>query len=189
MSIKIGVLEQVLYEAYYPSEGSHNDPVKILYGFVQEGVGKDHQLTLVIFYPKLTGTSLFNLADETKAGLANFILQKHVYGVKASFIRVAFVCPHLNEQDFYGESWGIDVFRNYAQEQIEQRPKRFLDKIFNSGFINISINSRNLTIGLTEKITLIDEENLDKDETAHLLDKLKDVDYGDFSKVFSEQKT
>lgn len=176
----------MLHEAFYPSEGSDNHPVQILYGFVQEGVEKDHQLTLVVFYPKLTGTSLFNLADETKAGLANFLLQKHVYGVKASFIRVAFVCPHLNEQDFYGESWGIDVFGNYAQEQIEQRPKRFLDKIFNSGFINISINSRNLTIGLTEKITLIDEKNLDTDETAYLLNRLKEVNYGDFNKVFGE---
>lgn len=176
----------MLHEAYYQSEGGDNGPIKILYGFVQEGVGKDHQLTLVVFYPKLTGTSLFNLSDEIKAGLTNFLLQKHVYGVKASFIRVAFVYPHLNEQDFYGESWGIDVFGNYAQEQIEQRPKSFLDKIFNSGFINISINSRNLTIGLTEKITLIDEKNLDKDETAYLLNRLKEVNYGDFNKVFGE---
>jgi hypothetical protein len=176
----------VLYEAYYPSEGSDNHPVQIFYGFVQEGFEKDYQLTLVVFYPKLTGTSLFNLSDEIKAGLANFLLQKHVYGVKASFIRVAFVCPHLNEQDFYAESWGVDVFENYAQEQIEQRPKKFLDKIFNSGFINISINSRNLTIGLTEKITLIDEKNLDTDETAYLLNRLKEVNYGDFNKVFGE---
>lgn len=176
----------MLYEAYYPSEGSDNHPVKIFYGFVQEGFEKDYQLTLVVFYPKLTGTSLFNLSDEIKAGLANFLLQKHVYGVKASFIRVAFVCPHLNEQDFYAESWGVDVFENYAQEQIEQRPKKFLDKIFNSGFINISINSRNLTIGLTEKITLIDEKNLDTDETAYLLNRLKEVNYGDFNKVFGE---
>ncbi|MDQ8961557.1 hypothetical protein [Acinetobacter baumannii] len=176
----------MLYEAYYPSEGSDNHPVQIFYGFVQEGFEKDYQLTLVVFYPKLTGTSLFNLSDEIKAGLANFLLQKHVYGVKASFIRVAFVCPHLNEQDFYAESWGVDVFENYAQEQIEQRPKKFLDKIFNSGFINISINSRNLTIGLTEKITLIDEKNLDTDETAYLLNRLKEVNYGDFNKVFGE---
>lgn len=176
----------MLYEAYYPSEGSDNHPVQIFYGFVQEGFEKDYQLTLVVFYPKLTGTSLFNLSDEIKAGLANFLLQKHVYGVKASFIRVAFVCPHLNEQDFYVESWGVDVFENYAQEQIEQRPKKFLDKIFNSGFINISINSRNLTIGLTEKITLIDEKNLDTDETAYLLNRLKEVNYGDFNKVFGE---
>ncbi|MDV7627217.1 hypothetical protein ABTH07_16805 [Acinetobacter baumannii] len=176
----------MLYEAYYPSEGSDNHPVQIFYGFVQEGFEKDYQLTLVVFYPKLTGTSLFNLSDEIKAGLANFLLQKHVYGVKASFIRVAFVCPYLNEQDFYAESWGVDVFENYAQEQIEQRPKKFLDKIFNSGFINISINSRNLTIGLTEKITLIDEKNLDTDETAYLLNRLKEVNYGDFNKVFGE---
>lgn len=176
----------MLYEAYYPSEGSDNHPVQIFYGFVQEGFEKDYQLTLVVFYPKLTGTSLFNLSDEIKAGLANFLFQKHVYGVKASFIRVAFVCPHLNEQDFYAESWGVDVFENYAQEQIEQKPKKFLDKIFNSGFINISINSRNLTIGLTEKITLIDEKNLDTDETAYLLNRLKEVNYGDFNKVFGE---
>ena len=176
----------MLYEAYYPSEGSDNHPVQIFYGFVQEGFEKDYQLTLVVFYPKLTGTSLFNLSDEIKAGLTNFLLQKHVYGVKASFIRVAFVYPHLNEQDFYAESWGVDVFENYAQEQIEQRPKKFLDKIFNSGFINISINSRNLTIGLTEKITLIDEKNLDTDETAYLLNRLKEVNYGDFNKVFGE---
>ena len=52
----------MLHEAYYPSEGGDNGPIKILYGFVQEGVGKDHQLTLVVFYPKLTGTSLFNLS-------------------------------------------------------------------------------------------------------------------------------
>lgn len=83
---------------------------------------------------------------------------------------------------------GVDVFENYAQEQIEQRPKNFLNKIFNSGFINISINSRNLTIGLTEKITLIDEINLDTTQTAYLLNKLKEVDYGDFNKVFGEQK-
>lgn len=176
----------MLYEAYYPSELSDNHPVKIFYGFVQEGFEQDYQLTLVVFYPKLTGTSLFNLSDEIKAGLANFLLQKHVYGVKASFIRVAFVCKNINENDFYAESWGVDVFDNYAQEQIEQRPKRFLDKIFNSGFINISINSRNLTIGLTEKITLIDEKNLDTNETAYLLNKLKEVNYGDFTKVFSE---
>jgi hypothetical protein len=178
----------VLHEAFYPSEGSDNHPVKIHYGFVQEGFEKDYQLILVVFYPKLTGTSLFNLSDEIKAGLANFLLQKHVYGVKASFIRVAFVCTHINEGDFYAESWGVDVFENYAQEQIEQRPKNFLNKIFNSGFINISINSRNLTIGLTEKITLIDEINLDTTQTAYLLNKLKEVDYGDFNKVFGEQK-
>ena len=176
----------MLYEAYYPSEGSNNHPVKIHYGFVQEGFEKDYQLILVVFYPKLTGTSLFNLSDEIKAGLANFLLQKHVYGVKASFIRVAFVCPHINEGDFYGESWGVDVFENYAQEQIEQRPKKFLDKIFNTGFINISINSRNLTIGLTDEIKLIEHENLDIDQTVYLLNKLKEVDYGDFSKIFSE---
>ncbi|MEQ6329272.1 hypothetical protein VLF92_13250, partial [Pseudomonas chengduensis] len=82
----------MLYEAYYPSELSDNHPIKIFYGFVQEGFDKDYQLTLVVFYPKLAGTSLFNLSDEIKAGLANFLLQKHVYGVKASFIRVAFVC-------------------------------------------------------------------------------------------------
>ena len=176
----------MLHEAYYPSEGGDNGPIKILYGFVQEGVGKDHQLTLVVFYPKPTGTSLFNLSDEIKAGLANFLLQKHVYGVKASFIRVAFVCPHLNEKDFYGESWGIDVFENYAKEQIDKRSKKFLDKVFKNRTINTSINSRNLTVGLTEKITLIDEKNLDTDETAYLLNKLKEVNYGDFNKVFGE---
>ena len=176
----------MLYDAYYPSDGSDNHPVKVFYGFVEEGSEKDYQLTLVVFCPKSIGTSLFSLVDETKAGLANFLLKKHVYGVKASFIRVAFVCPHPNEQDFYGESWGIDVFGNYAQEKIEQRPKSFLDKIFNSGFINISINSRNLTIGLTEKITLIDEKKLDTDETAYLLNRLKEVNYGDFNKVFGE---
>ncbi len=176
----------MLYEAYYPSELSDNRPVKIFYGFVQEGYEKDYQLTLVVFYPYLTGTSLFNLSDKIKAGLANFLLQKHVYGVKASFIRVAFACQHLNEKDFYAESWGIDVFENYAKEQIDQRPKKFLDKIFKNKIINISINSRNLTVGLTDEIKLIDEKNLDKDETAHLLDKLKDVDYGDFSKVFGK---
>lgn len=174
----------MLYEAYYPNVMSDNHPVKVFYGFVSEDATRDFQLTLVVFYPKLTGTSLFNLSDESKAGLANFLLQKHVYGVKASFIKVAFICPHLNDKDFYGESWGVDVFENYAQEQIEQRPKRFLDKIFNSGFINISINSRNLTIGLTEKITLIDEKKLDTDQTAYLLEKLKDIDYGDFNKIF-----
>ena len=176
----------MLYEAYYPSEGSDNHAVQIFYGFVQEGFEKDYQLTLVVFYPKLTGTSLFNLSDEIKAGLANFLLQKHVYGVKASFIRVAFVCPHLNEKDFYGESWGIDVFENYAKEQIDKRSKKFLDKVFKNRTINISINSRNLTVGLTEKITLIDEKNLDTDETAYLLNKLKEVNYGDFNKVFGE---
>jgi len=83
----------VLYEAYYPSEGSDNHPVQIFYGFVQEGFEKDYQLTLVVFYPKLTGTSLFNLSDEN---------------------------------------------------------------------------------------------NLDKDETAYLLNRLKEVNYGDFNKVFGE---
>lgn len=176
----------MLYEAYYPSEGGDNGPIKIFYGFVQEGFEKDYQLTLVVFYPKLTGTSLFNLSDEIKAGLANFLLQKHVYGVKASFIRVAFVCKHINERDFYAEIWGVDVFDNYAQELIDKRPPTFLDKIFKNRTINISINSRNLTIGLTDKIKLIDETNLDTAYTAYLLDRLKAVDYGDFSKVFAE---
>ncbi len=176
----------MLYEAYYPSEGGDNGPIKIFYGFVQEGFEKDYQLTLVVFYPKLTGTSLFNLVDETKAGLANFLLQKHVYEVKASFIRVAFVCKHINEGDFYAESWGVDVFDNYAQEVIDKRPVTFLDKIFKNRTINISINSRHLTIGLTDKIKLVDERNLDKAYTAYLLDRLKAVDYGDFSKIFSE---
>lgn len=176
----------MLYEAYYPSEGGDNGPIKIFYGFVQEGFEKDYQLTLVAFYPKLIGTSLFNLSDEIKAGLANFLLQKHVYGVKASFIRVAFICKHINEGDFYAESWGVDVFDNYAQEVIDKRPTTFLDKIFKNRTINISINSRHLTIGLTDKIKLIDQKNLDKAYTAYLLDRLKAVDYGDFSKVFAE---
>lgn len=177
----------MLYEAYYPSEGGDNAPIKIFYGFVQEGFDKDYQLTLVVFYPKLTGTSLFNLSDEIKAGLANFLLQKHVYGVKASFIRVAFVCTHINEGDFYGESWGVDVFENYAQEQIDQTPKTFLDRIFKNRTINISINSRHLTIGLTDKIKLIDEKNLDTAQTAYLLNKLKEkTDYGNFNKIFGE---
>ena len=176
----------MLYEAYYPSEGGDNGPIKIFYGFVQEGFEKDYQLTLVVFYPKLTGTSLFNLVDETKAGLANFLLQKHVYGVKASFIRVAFVCKHINERDFYAESWGVDVFENYAQEVIDKRPVTFLDKIFKNRTINISINSRHLTIGLMDKIKLVDETNLDTPYTAYLLDRLKEVDYGDFNKVFGK---
>lgn len=176
----------MLYEAYYPSELSDNHPIKIFYGFVQEDSKKDFQLTLVVFYPKLTGTSLFNLSAEIKAGLANFLLQKHVYGVKASLIRVAFVCEHANEKDFYAESWAIDVFDNYAKEQIAKKPKTLLDKVFKNRTINISINSRNLVVGLTDEIKLIDEKNLDPAQTAYLLGKLKDVDYGDFSKVFGE---
>lgn len=113
-------------------------------------------------------------------------IQKHVYGVKASFIRVAFVCKHINERDFYAESWGVDVFENYAQEVIDKRPVTFLDKIFKNRTINISINSRHLTIGLTDKIKLVDETNLDTPYTAYLLDRLKEVDYGDFNKVFGK---
>lgn len=176
----------MLYEAYYPSVGSDKHPIKIFYGFVQEDSKKDFQLTLVVFYPKLTGTSLFNLSDEIKAGLTNFLLQKHIFDVKASFIRVAFVCPHLNDKDFYAESWGVDVFSNYVKEQRNQRPKNLLDRIFKNRDRDISINSRNLTIGLTEEIRLIEHENLDIDQAAYLLNRLKEVDYGDFNKIFGE---
>jgi len=33
---------------------------------------------------------------------------------------------------------------------------------------------------------VIDEKNLDTDETAYLLNRLKEVNYGDFNKVFGE---
>ncbi len=81
---------------------------------------------------------------------------------------------------------GIDVFENYAKEQIDKRSKKFLDKVFKNRTINISINSRNLTVGLTDEIKLIEHENLDATQTAYLLDKLKEVNYGDFNKVFGE---
>ena len=41
-------------------------------------------------------------------------------------------------------------------------------------------------MGLTDEIKLIEHENLDATQTAYLLDKLKEVDYGDFNKVFGE---
>ena len=177
----------MLYEAYYPSEVSNNHPIKIFYGFVQEGFDKNYQLTLVVFYPELTGTSLFNLMDKTKAGLANFLLQKHVYGVGASHIKVAFVCEHVNERDFYTEIWGVDVFENYAKEQIEQKPKKLLSGIFGNDSTEVSIHSHYLTIGLTDSITLIDEGHLDTAQTAYLLNKLKEkTDYGNFNKIFGE---
>ena len=177
----------MLYEAYYPSEGGDNGPIKIFYGFVQEGFDKNYQLTLVVFYPELTGTSLFNLMDKTKAGLANFLLQKHVYGVGASHLKVAFVCEHVNERDFYTEIWGVDVFENYALEQLEQQPKSLLSGIFGNDSKEVSIHSSYLNIGLTDSIKLIDEGHLDTDQTAYLLNKLKEkTDYGNFNKIFGE---
>lgn len=176
----------MLNEAFYPSELSDNHPIRVFYGFVQEGIEKDYEVTLVVFYPKLTGTSLFNLSDENKAGLANFLLQKHMYGVKASFIRVAFVCQHLNENNFYAESWGVDVFEGYALDQYEARPKNLLDHIFKNDSMQVSINSRNLTIGLTNNIKLIEHRNLDFSQTEYLLERLKIEDYGNFEKIFNK---
>lgn len=174
----------MLYEAFYPSELSDNHPVKIYYGFVQDDIDKDYQLTLVAFYPKLTGTSLFNLSEDIKAGLANFLLQKHVFGVKASFIRVAYLCQHLNENEFYGESWGIDVFEGYAIEQLQTRKKTMWEYLFKDAPQTVSINTRNLTIGLTNQIKLIEHRDLNFEETRYLLDRLKHDDFGNYEKVF-----
>ena len=170
----------MLYEAFYPSELSDNHPQKIFYGFVQEGVDVNFQVTLVVFYPKLMGTSLFNLSDEVKSGLANFLLNKHVFGVGSSFVKVAFVCPHISKDQFYGECWSVDVFDNFVSEEVAKF--NFLQKLFPPK--TIQVMSRYLTIGRTKEIQLVDMVNINFDRTTFLLNELKRVEYGDFSSVF-----
>jgi len=54
-----------------------------------------------------------------------------------------------------------------------------------SGLDRTYINSSYLNIGLTDSIKLIDEGHLDTDQTAYLLNKLKqENDYGNFNKIF-----
>lgn len=173
----------MLYEAFYPSELSDNHPHKVFYGFVQEDVKENYQNTLVIFYPKLMGTSLFNLSEEIKSGLANFLLTKHIYGVGVSFLKVAFLCPHISQDKFYGECWSVDVFNDYIYEA--EAKKTLIQKIMSPKIK--SILTRNLTIGSTQKIQLIDMVNVDFERTEFLLNELKKNDFGDFSKFFGGQ--
>jgi len=85
------------------------------------------------------------------------------------------------------EIWGVDVFENYALEQLEQQPKSLLSGIFGNDSKEVSIHSSYLNIGLTDTIKLIDEGHLDTDQTAYLLNKLKEkTDYGNFNKIFGE---
>ncbi|WP_151745280.1 hypothetical protein [Acinetobacter calcoaceticus] len=170
----------MLYEAFYPSELSDNHPHKIYYGFVQEGSEVNYQITLVVFYPKLMGTSLFNLSDEVKTGLANFLLNKHVYAVGSSFVKVAFVCPHISEDQFYGECWSVDVFDNFVAEEVAKF--NFLQKLFPPK--TIQVMSRYLTIGRTKDIQLVNMVNIDFDRTKFLLNELKRDDFGDFASIF-----
>lgn len=86
----------------------------------------------------------------------------------------------------FAQSWGINAFPNYVKEQRDQRPKKLLDRIFKNRNNDIGINSNQLTIELTDTITLIDKKNLDPVQTVYLLNRLKEVDYGDFNKIFGE---
>lgn len=87
---------------------------------------------------------------------------------------MAFVCEHVNKRDFYTEIWGVDVFENYALEQLEQQPKSLLSGILGNNSKEVSIHSSYLNIGLTDSIKLIDEGHLDTEQTAYLLNKLKE---------------
>lgn len=177
----------MLYEAYYPSEFSDKHPVKIFYGFAQADNAKNYELTLVVFYPHLTGTSLFNLSHEIKEGLAYQLLSKHIYDVPVSFLKVAFLCPHISgENQFYGECWSVDVFENYAEEYFEEHSKGLLNKIFKTAPTQVSMNTRELVIGFMDRIKLLDEKHIDTETASLLLHKLKQSDFGDFKSVFGD---
>ncbi|EYS69259.1 hypothetical protein J999_4069, partial [Acinetobacter baumannii 16553_3] len=81
----------------------------------------------------------------------------------------------------------LHVTYNYALEQLEQQPKSLLSGILGNNSKEVSIHSSYLNIGLTDSIKLIDEGHLDTEQTAYLLNKLKEkTDYGNFNKIFGE---
>lgn len=183
----------MLHEAFYPSELSDNHPIRIFYGFVQEGYKTDYQVTLVVFYPALYGTATTNLSEENKAGLVNFLLTKHMFGVGAKYVKVAFMTRHLVPGEFYGEGWSIDVFQNMATKFFADKRQKNLEKYgFFGRLINrttqfeVRIDGRHLTVGSTDTIRLIDEHNLSFERTRFLLEQLKITDFGDYKEFYGE---
>lgn len=183
----------MLHEAYYPSELSDNKPIKIFYGFEQADISNKSLLTLVVFYPHLTGTSLFNLSDEKQDDLALFLLNKHIFGVTASFIKVAFICKHINEKDFYGEQFDIDISNRYFYEINEKMRTDYRNKygVFIGNFLSQSkiinrINSKDLTIGSTSKIRLVNKSSISIERAEELIKALKKVDFGSFNSIFGD---
>ncbi|MDV7561110.1 hypothetical protein R4576_18090 [Acinetobacter baumannii] len=181
----------MLHEAFYPSVGGAKEAVRVLYGFVNEY----ESLTLVVFYPKLTGTSLFNLDEETQSEFVLFLLEKHVYGVLADFVKVAFVCSHVSEGNFYGELYGVDVRDAYfkeAHEEYKERINKKYGRILGGFFLSrpyeLSTNTRNLTIGSTSSIRLIPEGNIAFDRTKEIIKSLKLTELGDFEPLLGENR-
>lgn len=68
-----------------------------------------------------------------------------------------------------------------------QQPKSLLSSILGKNSKEVRIHSSYLNIGLTDSIKLIDEGHLDTEQTAYLLNKLKqENDYGNFNKIFRQ---
>lgn len=95
-------------------------------------------------------------------------------------MKVAFVCPHISEDQFYGECWSVDVFDNFVAEEVAKF--NFLQKLFPPK--TIQVMSRYLTIGRTKDIQLVNMVNIDFDRTKFLLNELKRDDFGDFASIF-----
>lgn len=168
-----------LHEAFYPSELSDKHPIRIIYGFVLE----EENLSLVVFYPKLTGTSTFNLLTETKTGLINFLLNLHVYDVCEAFIKVVFIAANL-----HAEEHEISLKRAYmckvADQRAERRSRTVWGTIKNQ-FIkseNVRFNSRELSIGSTDFLDISEPKILKTDRVIFLLESLKKDDLNEFSK-------
>lgn len=173
----------MLHEAYYPSEISGHYPHKVFYAFVQDGFEENYRLTLVVFYPKLKGTSLFNLSDTTRDDFVNFLLNKHVFRVDTDTIRIAFITPKNDSNTlFYGEQWTIDILAEMVEMEISKQS--FLNKLlkYPKEFI---FNTHELVTGATQRIRLINHKHLDHESALALLTKIKaEHDLGDFTEFF-----
>lgn len=175
----------MLHEAFYPNKKSHNQPRKAFYGFVQE----DRLVHLVIFDAKATATSLLGQTLENQSEFVHFLLKKHMCNVAAEFIKVVFIRAPSEVDKLYGESWSIEVNSHYVKEKAMLKLEQWKAKLkFNKAsqfFGTTRINKRDLTIDLTNNITLFDLVYIDQERAEYLLNKLKKTDYGDFNFIFN----
>ncbi|OAL80394.1 hypothetical protein AY606_15540 [Acinetobacter sp. SFB] len=178
----------MLHEAFYPADKLGNKPSKIFYGFVEDS----SLITLVVFDSQATTTSVLALTPENQAKLVYRLLKNHVHGVQADFIKVVFLRTDSISK-LVGEQWSIQVNKHYVEERVneilEQRKAHlgFFGRFFNNKpslpFSTVTIDKKDLAIGLTENISLYNLVHLDYEQAKYLLQALKNTDYGDFNDI------
>ena len=112
MGLNLNKGNEMLHEAYYPSEKNADQyPIKVLYGFVQE----EKNLNLVVILPSIKGTRIGMLNEKTQADFFKFLLDKHVFRGNPHFIKVSYIAED-DVKKFEGYEWSFNQNSQLVKE-------------------------------------------------------------------------